>query len=72
LNGASSGRFTLPFPTIRNLIKLDKLGSAQAALDFARATPVVTVMPEMTKTEGGGRQLRIPREAGYDGEVFDF
>jgi 8-oxo-dGTP pyrophosphatase MutT (NUDIX family) len=71
LDGAATGRFTLPFPTIRNLIKLDKLGSAQAALDFARATPVVTVIPEMTKTEGGGRQLRIPREAGYDGEVFD-
>ncbi len=71
LDGAASGRFTLPFPTIRNLIKLDKLGTAQAALDFARVTPVVTVMPEMTKREGGGRQLRIPREAGYDGEVFD-
>jgi len=24
----------------------------------------------MTKTETG-RQLRIPREAGYDGEVFE-
>jgi 8-oxo-dGTP pyrophosphatase MutT (NUDIX family) len=71
LDGAASGRFTLPFPTIRNLIKLDKLRSAQAALDFARVTPVVTVLPEMTKREGGGRQLRIPREAGYDGEVFD-
>lgn len=71
LDGATTGRFTLPFPTIRNLIKLDKLGSAQAALDFARATPVVTVIPEMTKRDDGGRQLRIPREAGYDGEVFD-
>lgn len=71
LEGAKSGRFTLPFPTIRNLIKLDKLGSAGAALDFARATPVVTVVPEMTRLEGGGHRLRIPREAGYDGEVFD-
>lgn len=71
LEGAESGRFTLPFPTIRNLIKLDKLGSAGAALDFARTTPVVTVMPEMTRREGGGHRLRIPREAGYDGEVFD-
>jgi hypothetical protein len=25
----------------------------------------------MTKTPDGGRQLRIPREAGYDGEVFE-
>lgn len=71
LDGAASGRFTLPFPTIRNLIKLDKLGSAQAALDFARATPVVTVLPEMTKREDGGHQLRIPLAAGYDGDVFD-
>lgn len=71
LQGAESGRFTLPFPTIRNLIKLDKLGSAQAALDFARTTPVVTVVPEMTRLEGGGHRLRIPAEAGYDGEVFD-
>lgn len=71
LDGAASGRFTLPFPTIRNLIKLDKLGTATAALDFARVTPVVTVVPEMTKGEGGRRQLRIPLEAGYDGEVFD-
>lgn len=71
LEGATSGRFTLPFPTIRNLIKLDKLGTAKAALEFAMATPVVTVMPEMTKREDGTRQLRIPREAGYDGEVFE-
>lgn len=72
LDSAESGRFNLPFPTVRNLIKLGKLGSAQAALDFARRTPVVTVMPEMTKLGGGAYQLRIPHEAGYDGEVFEF
>lgn len=71
LEAAESGRFTLPFPTIRNLIKLDKLGGARAALAFARATPVVTVMPEMTRLDGGGHRLRIPSAAGYDGEVFD-
>jgi hypothetical protein len=27
-------------------------------------------MPVMTKLNGG-RQLRIPREAGYDGELFE-
>ncbi len=46
LESAASGRFNLPFPTIRNLIKLGKLGTAQAAMDFARSTPVVTVVPE--------------------------
>lgn len=71
LDSAASGRFNLPFPTIRNLIKLDKLGSAQAAIDFARRTPVVTVVPEMSKTERGATRLSIPLEAGYDGDVFE-
>jgi hypothetical protein len=30
----------------------------------------VTVTPIMTRTEKG-RQLRIPLEAGYDGDIFD-
>lgn len=71
LDSAASGRFTLPFPTIRNLIKLDKIGTAEAAMDFARATPVVTVLPEASRNENGTMRLRIPAEAGYDGEVFD-
>lgn len=71
LAAAESGRFNLPFPTVRNLIKLDKLGTAQAAIDFARRTPVVTVMPEMSRTESGATRLRIPIEAGYDGDVFE-
>lgn len=71
LDAAASGRYNLPFPTIRNLIKLDKLGTAQAAMDFARATPVVTVVPEMSRNENGTTRLRIPLDAGYDGDVFD-
>ena len=35
-----------------------------------RGKPVVTVMPVMTKNNGG-RQLTIPVEAGYDGSVFE-
>jgi hypothetical protein len=42
----------------------------RAALDEARGKPVVTVMPVLTKLNGG-RQLRIPLEAGYDGEWFE-
>ncbi|MDU0959987.1 MAG: NUDIX hydrolase, partial [Bradyrhizobium sp.] len=38
----------------------------------ARDMDIVTVMPVMTKTADGGRQLRIPPEAGYDGEIFEF
>jgi 8-oxo-dGTP pyrophosphatase MutT (NUDIX family) len=70
LAGGESGRFKLPFPTTRNLIKIGKQSSVKAALDDSRGKPVVTVMPVMTKFNGG-RQLRIPREAGYDGEVFE-
>jgi 8-oxo-dGTP pyrophosphatase MutT (NUDIX family) len=68
--GGESGRFKLPFPTTRNLIRLGKQASVRAALDDSRGRPIVTVMPVMTKLNGG-RQLRIPPEAGYDGEVFE-
>jgi 8-oxo-dGTP pyrophosphatase MutT (NUDIX family) len=70
LAGGESGRFKLPFPTTRNLIKLGKQPNVKAALGDSRGRPVVTVMPVMTKLNGG-RQLRIPAEAGYDGELFE-
>jgi 8-oxo-dGTP pyrophosphatase MutT (NUDIX family) len=70
LEGGDSGRFKLPFPTTRNLIKLGKQNSVKAALDDARGQSIVTVTPVMTKT-ASGRQLRIPLEAGYDGDVFE-
>src|SRR5215472_6482199 len=70
LAGGETGRFKLPFPTTRNLIKLGRQASVQAALDDSRGKSVVTVMPVMTRLNGG-RQLRIPREPGYDGEVFE-
>ena len=70
LAGGESGRFKLPFPTTRNLIRLGKQPNVKAALADSRGKAVVTVMPVMTKLNGG-RQLRIPAEAGYDGEVFE-
>ena len=70
LEGGDSGRFKLPFPTTRNLIRLGKQGSVAAALEDARQRPIVTVMPVMIK-DGDKRQLRIPAEAGYDGELFE-
>src|SRR5271154_5220131 len=70
LAGGESGRFKLPFPTTRNLIKPGKQESVEAALDDARGKSIVTVMPVMTRLNGG-RQLRIPKEAGYDGELFE-
>ena len=70
LAGGESGRFKLPFPTTRNLIKLGKQSGVQAVIDDSRGKPIVTVMPVMTRLNGG-RQLRIPADAGYDGEVFE-
>ncbi len=70
LEGGQSGRFKLPFPTTRNLIRLGKQPNVKAALDDSMGKPIVTVMPVVTKRDGV-RQLRIPLEAGYDGEVFE-
>ena len=70
LAGSESGRFKVPFPTTRNLIKLGRQPCVKAALEDSRGKPIVTVMPVMTRLNGG-RQLRIPLEAGYDGELFE-
>ncbi|HEX2633725.1 MAG TPA: NUDIX hydrolase [Bradyrhizobium sp.] len=70
LAGGESGRFKLPFPTTRNLIRLGKQSSVRAALNDSKGRKIVTVMPVMTKLNGG-RQLRIPIEAGYDGDIFE-
>ena len=70
LEGGESGRFKLPFPTTRNLIRLGKQASVKDALEDSKGRDIVTVMPVMTRLNGG-RQLRIPKEAGYDGELFE-
>jgi len=70
VEGGANGRFKLPFPTTRNLIKLSRQNSVDAALAEARRAPVVTVMPQITR-EGDRPRLRIPADAGYDGELFD-
>src|SRR5215468_97618 len=70
LEGGENGRFKLPFPTTRNLIRLGKQASVRDALEDSRGRDIVTVMPVMTRLNGG-RQLRIPKEAGYDGELFE-
>jgi 8-oxo-dGTP pyrophosphatase MutT (NUDIX family) len=70
LDGGESGRFSLPFPTTRNLIKLGKRDSVAAALDDAQRSTIVSVMPIVSR-DGDKRTLRIPVEAGYDGTVFE-
>lgn len=70
LAGAESGRFKLVFATQKNLEKLARFPSAEAALAAARTTPVVTVQPELMGREGTRRLLRIPAEADYGGTDF--
>jgi len=70
LEGGQTGRFKLPFPTTRNLIKLGKQDSVKSAIDDSRGKKIVEVTPILTKTPNG-RMLRIPLEAGYDGDVFE-
>jgi 8-oxo-dGTP pyrophosphatase MutT (NUDIX family) len=70
VEGGGNGRFKLPFPTTRNLIRLGRQSSVHDALEDSKGRSIVTVTPVMTRLNGG-RQLRIPLEAGYDGELFE-
>lgn len=70
LEGVRAGRYKMVFPTHMNLTKLGRAGTAEAALAAARAARVVTVEPVPLRTGNGVRQLRIPAEADYGGEVF--
>jgi 8-oxo-dGTP pyrophosphatase MutT (NUDIX family) len=64
LADGEAGRRTVVFPTRMNLAKLGRDDSVRAALETARNTTVVTVMPKVRKVEGG-RLMQIPLEAGY-------
>jgi len=69
--GSEAGRFKLVFATLMNLKRLDRYSTVADALDAATHTAVVTVTPELVaRGEGNIRQMRIPAEAGYGGEVF--
>ncbi len=69
LADADAGRRTVIFPTRLNLQKLGQSSTVDAALEAARSAPVVTVLPEMRKTDAG-RTMIIPVEAGYGGPEF--
>ena len=61
---ARAGTKALLFPTWLNLQVLEEAKTAKAAMVVARSRPVVTVMPDFKKVEGG-IELRIPTEAKY-------
>lgn len=68
---AAAGRYKLVFATLLNLQKLARHASVALALEAARTTRLVTVVPEAVgPTDSGVRCLRLPAEADYGGELF--
>jgi 8-oxo-dGTP pyrophosphatase MutT (NUDIX family) len=65
LAAAEAGARTLVFATQMNLTKLARHATVADAIAAARASPVVTVTPQVERLSGGRRRLRIPAEAGY-------
>ncbi len=61
---AESGERTIIFPTLRNLEKLARYDSVNAALEGSRQEEIVTVLPWTEKREDGV-YLCIPENAGY-------
>jgi 8-oxo-dGTP pyrophosphatase MutT (NUDIX family) len=61
---SDAGRQTLVPATRLNVELLSETETVATAMAAARARTVVTVMPEMTKVDGGMR-LTIPADAGY-------
>jgi hypothetical protein len=57
-------RRTVIFPTLMQLVKLERSTSAAGALADALADTILTVTPELVDTPDG-QALRIPAEAGY-------
>ena len=64
VEAADAGKWYVMFPTRLNAQKFGRSRTVEAAIEAARAAPVVTVMPRGQKVEGG-RRLRIPASAGY-------
>ncbi len=61
----AAGRRTIIFPTLMQVRKLGKSGTAAEAIAAARRAPVVSVLPRVEE-RGGEQLLVIPPEAGYD------
>tara|TARA_B100001123_G_scaffold449592_1_gene615563 strand:+ start:1476 stop:2321 length:846 start_codon:yes stop_codon:yes gene_type:complete len=64
LEDAEAGRSRVVFPTRMNLKKVGKSPDSRSAIETAKNTPIVTVLPEVYEI-AGGRHLKIPLEAGY-------
>lgn len=62
---AASGTRTIIFPTLRNIAKLATAPTAEVAIEEARRSAVMTVMPWMEQRDDA-TYLCIPPDAGYD------
>jgi 8-oxo-dGTP pyrophosphatase MutT (NUDIX family) len=60
-----AGEATIIFPTRMNLIKLARASSVADAYERFSREPVVSVLPEPSRTEAGEPCLIIPEAAGY-------
>lgn len=69
LSEAKKDRYKLVFATRMNVERLAGFTSVDEAIEMTRNTPVVTVRPTSVNTPEG-RMVRIPRDAGYGGELF--
>ena len=69
LADARDSKYKLVFATRMNVERLCTFTSVDEAMEAIRKTPVVTVRPESFQTPEG-KMVRIPREAGYGGELF--
>lgn len=68
---SKAGTYTLVFPTQMNLQKLGRQKLSVAAVEVARASRVVTVVPKRERQDPGSRLMRLPLEADYGGELFE-
>lgn len=62
---AKTGRRSIIFPTLRNVIKLARARSVADAIAQARSRPIVAVLPTVGRGPDGP-VIRIPAEADYD------
>lgn len=64
ISGAENGKYTIIFPTLRNIEKLGTWSTPDEAIEAAQATTPVPVLP-WTEKRDDGQYLCIPVEAGY-------
>ena len=71
LREAREGTRSLVPATRLNLEKLSRSSSVAEAVAAARASTIVTVVPQVKRNPDGSRSIRIPHEAGYGiSEIF--